>query len=107
MPSCRRPSLRYRTLSAAARIAPRSAVRAFGRYRRAFQGQDTDAPASAEPPGSLTAVTHDLSPTPREQLLELIKTLAVVHGKVTLSSGREADYYVDLRRVTLHHRPPR
>src|SRR5207302_5247398 len=26
---------------------------------------------------------------------------AVVHGKVTLSSGREADYYVDLRRVTL------
>jgi orotate phosphoribosyltransferase len=34
-------------------------------------------------------------------LLELIKTLAVVHGRVTLSSGREADYYVDLRRVTL------
>ena len=29
--------------------------------------------------------------------------LAVVHGKVTLSSGREADYYVDLRRATLHH----
>lgn len=26
---------------------------------------------------------------------------AVVHGRVTLSSGREADYYVDLRRVTL------
>jgi orotate phosphoribosyltransferase len=46
-------------------------------------------------------VSTDLSPTPREQLLELIKTLAVVHGKVTLSSGREADYYVDLRRVTL------
>jgi orotate phosphoribosyltransferase len=41
--------------------------------------------------------------TPREQLLGLIKDLAVVHGKVTLSSGREADYYVDLRRVTLHH----
>jgi orotate phosphoribosyltransferase len=35
-------------------------------------------------------------------LLELIKDLAVVHGKVTLSSGREADYYIDLRRVTLH-----
>jgi orotate phosphoribosyltransferase len=27
-----------------------------------------------------------------------------VHGKVTLSSGKEADYYVDLRRATLHHR---
>jgi orotate phosphoribosyltransferase len=26
---------------------------------------------------------------------------AVVRGKVILSSGREADYYVDLRRVTL------
>ena len=25
----------------------------------------------------------------------------MVHGKVILSSGREADYYVDLRRVTL------
>ncbi len=25
-----------------------------------------------------------------------------MHGRVTLASGREADYYVDLRRVTLH-----
>ena len=25
-----------------------------------------------------------------------------MHGKVTLTSGLEADYYVDLRRVTLH-----
>ncbi len=39
----------------------------------------------------------------RDELLELIKDLAVVHGTVTLSSGKEADYYVDLRRVTLHH----
>ena len=38
----------------------------------------------------------------REQLLDLIKDLAVVHGRVTLSSGREADYYIDLRRITLH-----
>jgi orotate phosphoribosyltransferase len=37
----------------------------------------------------------------RPQLVEQIKTKAVVHGLVTLSSGREADYYVDLRRVTL------
>jgi orotate phosphoribosyltransferase len=34
-------------------------------------------------------------------LIEHIKKLAVVHGKVTLSSGRTADYYVDMRRVTL------
>ena len=39
----------------------------------------------------------------RDELLALIRDIAVVHGKVTLSSGREADYYVDLRRVTLHH----
>ena len=33
-----------------------------------------------------------------------MRQLAVVHGRVTLSSGKEADYYVDLRRATLHHR---
>ena len=37
----------------------------------------------------------------RQRLLELIKDRAVVRGKVTLSSGQEADYYVDLRRVSL------
>jgi orotate phosphoribosyltransferase len=40
----------------------------------------------------------------RDDLLALIKDLAIVHGKVTLSSGREADFYVDLRRVTLSGR---
>jgi orotate phosphoribosyltransferase len=35
------------------------------------------------------------------QLLTQINSKAVVWGKVILSSGREADYYVDLRRVTL------
>jgi orotate phosphoribosyltransferase len=39
--------------------------------------------------------------TERDELLTLIKAQAIVHGKVTLSSGREADYYVDLRRTTL------
>jgi orotate phosphoribosyltransferase len=38
----------------------------------------------------------------RDELLQLIKDLAVVHGQVTLSSGRQADYYIDLRRITLH-----
>jgi orotate phosphoribosyltransferase len=37
----------------------------------------------------------------RDKLKEEILTKAVVHGKVVLSSGKEADYYVDLRRVTL------
>src|ERR671932_1848147 len=40
----------------------------------------------------------------RTELRQAILDLAVVHGRVMLASGREADYYVDLRRVTLHHR---
>ena len=39
----------------------------------------------------------------RENLKNEIVSKAVVHGKVILSSGKEADYYVDLRRVTLDH----
>jgi orotate phosphoribosyltransferase len=37
----------------------------------------------------------------RDDLRERIKDRAVVHGHVVLSSGREADHYVDLRQVTL------
>jgi orotate phosphoribosyltransferase len=37
----------------------------------------------------------------RDELLKQIRDKAVVHGSVVLSSGKEADYYVDLRRVTL------
>lgn len=36
-----------------------------------------------------------------DKLKAEILNKAVVHGKVILSSGKEADYYVDLRRVTL------
>jgi orotate phosphoribosyltransferase len=39
--------------------------------------------------------------TDRDALLTLIKERAVVHGRVVLSSGQEADSYVDLRRITL------
>ncbi len=37
----------------------------------------------------------------RSALIERIRELAVVYGRVTLSAGGEADYYVDMRRVTL------
>lgn len=40
----------------------------------------------------------------KKNLREQIKKKAIVHGKVILSSGKEADYYVDLRRITLDHR---
>jgi len=40
----------------------------------------------------------------RAELLDHVRAKAVVHGRVVLSSGREADWYVDLRRVTLDGR---
>ncbi|MGH3584900.1 MAG: orotate phosphoribosyltransferase [Pseudonocardia sp.] len=40
----------------------------------------------------------------RQELAALVRELGVVHEQVTLSSGAQADYYVDLRRVTLEHR---
>lgn len=39
--------------------------------------------------------------TDRDVLLDQINTKAIVRGRVTLSSGKEADYYVDMRRITL------
>lgn len=49
----------------------------------------------------------ELTTTDRDELAALVRDLAVVHGHVTLSSGKHADYYVDLRRATLHHRAAR
>lgn len=55
-----------------------------------------------------TSPVHSSSPvdssSDRAALLTQITARAVVLGRVTLSSGREADYYVDLRRVTLDGR---
>lgn len=39
----------------------------------------------------------------RARLAQLVRDLAVVRGKVTLASGLESDFYVDMRRATLHH----
>jgi orotate phosphoribosyltransferase len=38
----------------------------------------------------------------RSELLDQITSKGVVHGAVTLSSGQQADWYVDLRRVLLN-----
>ncbi len=40
----------------------------------------------------------------RRQLIDHIVSDAVFHGDFTLSSGRKATFYVDLRRVSLDHR---
>ena len=40
----------------------------------------------------------------RKQLIDFISAEAVFHGDFTLTSGRKATYYVDLRKVSLDHR---
>lgn len=40
----------------------------------------------------------------RQALIALISEEAVFHGDFTLSSGKKATYYVDMRKLTLDHR---
>ena len=40
----------------------------------------------------------------REQLIDHITAEAVFHGDFTLTSGKKATYYIDLRKVSLDHR---
>jgi orotate phosphoribosyltransferase len=40
----------------------------------------------------------------RSALIQYISDLAVFHGDFTLTSGKKATYYVDLRKVSLDHR---
>ena len=40
----------------------------------------------------------------RHQLIDYISAGAVFHGDFTLTSGKKATYYVDLRKVSLDHR---
>lgn len=54
---------------------------------------------SARSVGSVGKVTDA-----RQQLIDYISADAVFHGDFTLTSGKKASYYVDLRRVSLDHR---
>ena len=40
----------------------------------------------------------------KKQLIDYISADAVFHGDFTLTSGKKASYYVDLRKVSLDHR---
>ena len=42
--------------------------------------------------------------TARANLINLIKDEAVFHGDFTLTSGKQASYYIDLRKLSLDHR---
>jgi orotate phosphoribosyltransferase len=43
-----------------------------------------------------------MTPTPREQLLDLLAVNSFRLGEFTLSSGAKSDYYIDCRTTTLH-----
>jgi orotate phosphoribosyltransferase len=51
--------------------------------------------------GNVRRVTDERRTSDRDLVRKQILDNAVVRGRVTLASGREADYYVDLRRITL------
>lgn len=40
----------------------------------------------------------------RAALIQLIRDEAVFHGEFTLTSGKRANYYIDLRKLSLDHR---
>lgn len=40
----------------------------------------------------------------RQQLIDFIRDEAVFHGDFTLTSGKKANYYIDLRKLSLDHR---
>ena len=66
-------------------------------YRRS---ETTDRSAARHGIRWAVTTTTDIA-ADRARLLEIVRAKAIVHGRVTLSSGKEADYYVDLRRITL------
>jgi orotate phosphoribosyltransferase len=52
----------------------------------------------------MTAASTPEIEADRQALIGLITDEAVFHGDFTLSSGKKATYYVDMRRLTLDHR---
>lgn len=52
----------------------------------------------------MTAASTPELEADRQALIDLIKNEAVFHGDFTLSSGKQATYYVDMRKLTLDHR---
>ncbi|GAA1643756.1 orotate phosphoribosyltransferase [Microbacterium flavum] len=52
----------------------------------------------------MTAASSPELEAERRALIDLIAAEAVFHGDFTLSSGKKATYYVDMRKLTLDHR---
>lgn len=54
----------------------------------------------AGPPAATLKAVNDA----RQRLIAHIRQEAVLHGDFTLTSGRKAGFYIDLRKVSLDHR---
>lgn len=52
----------------------------------------------------MTAASTPALESERQALIALIADESVFHGDFTLSSGKKATYYVDMRKLTLDHR---
>lgn len=52
-------------------------------------------------------MTLKIDESKKAELAKLVQELSIEHGTFTLSSGKTANYYVDMRRATLHHRASR
>src|SRR5580765_3741335 len=51
----------------------------------------------------VSTVAPAVDPVAKARLAELVRDLAVAHGRFTLASGKVADYYIDGRLPSLHH----
>ncbi len=81
------------------------AARPTLRASRRGRGPQRTVPRSPRPDRSRLAnggPAHRMRPvSDRDELLNAIRNVAVVHGDFVLSSGQRASWYVDLRRVLL------
>ncbi|CAG7844392.1 Orotate phosphoribosyltransferase [Pseudoclavibacter triregionum] len=66
---------------------------------RIWPGIPGTAPLVADARRYAGGVTDD-----RAALIDLIREEAVFHGDFTLTSGKKASYYIDLRKLSLDHR---
>ncbi len=87
------------------RVAEPSAVVPAGPPAEAAGGRAGRGAAAGEhyTRGVTSASTPELE-ADRQALIRLISDEAVFHGDFTLSSGKKATYYVDMRKLTLDHR---
>ena len=85
-----RAAQRWAGVSAGARASARAGASAGAAACRWFSG--------------VVRLLWCLVTDPRQQLIDHILNEAVFHGDFTLTSGKKASFYIDLRKISLDHR---